>query len=129
MSVFRQCVEALYMVKDQHPQAAKEAPGNMLPIWLDAFKVLLDLDSAVNFGRSLGRTGNTHPDFQVRTELPFYFWTLTDAWEVQTLDTIHTPFPRVVVPHLLAYIAAALHHLHALYPTYVRYHLIDGISY
>jgi hypothetical protein len=32
------------MVKDQHPQAAKEAAGNVLPAWLDAFKVLLDLD-------------------------------------------------------------------------------------
>ena len=32
------------MVKDQHPQAAKEAAANVLPAWLDAFKVLLDLD-------------------------------------------------------------------------------------
>ena len=32
------------MVKDQHPQAAKEAAANVLPSWLDAFRVLLDLD-------------------------------------------------------------------------------------
>jgi hypothetical protein len=32
------------MVKDQHPQAAKEAAENVLPTWFDAFKVLLDLD-------------------------------------------------------------------------------------
>jgi hypothetical protein len=32
------------MVKDQHPQAAKEAAANVLPGWLDAFNVLLDLD-------------------------------------------------------------------------------------
>ena len=32
------------MVKDHYPQAAKEAAGNVLPSWLDAFKVLLDLD-------------------------------------------------------------------------------------
>jgi hypothetical protein len=32
------------MVKDQQPQAAKEAAGNVLPGWLDAFNVLLDLD-------------------------------------------------------------------------------------
>ena len=32
-----------YMVKD-HPQSAKEAAGNVLPAWLEAFKVLLDLD-------------------------------------------------------------------------------------
>jgi hypothetical protein len=32
------------MVKDQYPHAAREAAGNVLPSWLDAFKVLLDLD-------------------------------------------------------------------------------------
>jgi hypothetical protein len=32
------------MVKDQHPQAAKEAAENVLPVWLDALKVLLDID-------------------------------------------------------------------------------------
>ncbi len=32
------------MVKDQHPQAVKEAAGNVLPAWLDAFNVLLNLD-------------------------------------------------------------------------------------
>ena len=44
MSVFRQCVTALYMVKDQHPQAVKEAIATILPVWLDAFTVLLNLD-------------------------------------------------------------------------------------
>jgi hypothetical protein len=37
-------VTALYMVKDQHPQAVKEAIATILPVWLEAFKVLLDLD-------------------------------------------------------------------------------------
>lgn len=32
------------MVKDQHPQAVKEAIATILPVWLEAFKVLLDLD-------------------------------------------------------------------------------------
>ena len=44
ITVFRQHVEALYMVKDQRPQGAKEATRNVLPAWLDAFEVLLDLD-------------------------------------------------------------------------------------
>lgn len=34
------------MVKDQHPQAVKEASASVLPAWLDAFKVLLELDPA-----------------------------------------------------------------------------------
>ena len=44
IAVFRQCVEAIYMIKDQHPQAAKESAAHVLPAWLDAFNVLLNLD-------------------------------------------------------------------------------------
>lgn len=32
------------MVKEQHPQATKEASAQVLPVWLDAFKVLLSID-------------------------------------------------------------------------------------
>lgn len=32
------------MVKDQHPQAVKEAIGTVLPVWLEAFKILLNID-------------------------------------------------------------------------------------
>ena len=44
ITVFKQCVEALYMVKDSYPQAVKEATASVLPVWLDAFKVLLTID-------------------------------------------------------------------------------------
>lgn len=42
--MFRQCVAALFMVKDQHPQSVKEATASVLPEWLEAFKVLLNID-------------------------------------------------------------------------------------
>lgn len=32
------------MVKDQHPQSVKEATGSILPVWIEAFLVLLNLD-------------------------------------------------------------------------------------
>jgi len=32
------------MVKDQHPQAVKEATATVLPVWLEAFKVLVNID-------------------------------------------------------------------------------------
>ncbi len=32
------------MVKDEHPQAVKEATEQILPTWLNALKVLLELD-------------------------------------------------------------------------------------
>ena len=40
----------------------------------------------------------------------------------------NTSFPRVIAPYLPAYVASALHHLHALYPTYVRCYLTDSMS-
>ena len=42
ISVFRQCVSTLYMVKEQHPQAVKESTDRILPVWIEAFKVLLN---------------------------------------------------------------------------------------
>jgi importin-9 len=32
------------MVKDQHPQAVKEATASVLPVWFEAFQVLLNID-------------------------------------------------------------------------------------
>ena len=32
------------MVKDQHPVAVQEATASIIPVWFEAFKVLLDLD-------------------------------------------------------------------------------------
>jgi len=69
--VFRQCVEALYMVKDQHPQSAKEAAGNVLPAWLEAFKVLLDLDPEQDIsGEHWDGLEIRLQIFKVRTTLP-----------------------------------------------------------
>ncbi|KAH9962332.1 armadillo-type protein [Russula compacta] len=110
ISVFRQCVESLYMVKDQHPQAAKEAAGNVLPVWLDAFKVLLDLDPQQDI------SGEHWDGLEIRIQI------------FRTLDTMHTSFPRVVAPYLAAFVTAALDHLDALYPTYVRYYLTDSVT-
>lgn len=44
LSVFYQCVQVLFMVKDEHPQAVKEATELVLPTWLSALKVLLEID-------------------------------------------------------------------------------------
>ena len=32
------------MVKDAHPEPVKEAASTVLPVWLDAFRVLLNMD-------------------------------------------------------------------------------------
>jgi hypothetical protein len=62
------------MVKDQHPQATKEASGNVLPTWLDAFKVLLDLDPQQDIsGEHWDGLEIRIQIFRVRTAFSFLF--------------------------------------------------------
>ncbi|KAI6163683.1 armadillo-type protein [Pisolithus thermaeus] len=103
VSVFRQCVTALYMVKGQHPEAVKEATSTILPVWLDAFRVLLNLDPAQDLSNQENWDG-----LSVRIQI------------FKTLDTIHTSFPRAMVAYLPDYLNAALHHLQVIYSTYNR---------
>ncbi|TFY79832.1 hypothetical protein EWM64_g4180 [Hericium alpestre] len=105
VAVFRQCVEALYMVKEQHPQAVKEASSTVLPVWLDAFKVLLQLDPRQDV------SGEHWDGLAVRIQI------------FRTLDTIHTSFPRAIASYLPAYLAAGLAHLQTLFPTFYGYYL------
>jgi hypothetical protein len=64
ISVSRQRVETLYTVEDEHPHAAEEASGSVFPAWLDAFKVLLDLDLQHHISGGLEQTGNPHLDLR-----------------------------------------------------------------
>jgi hypothetical protein len=114
------------MVKEQQPRAAKEAAGNVLPGWLDAFNVLLDLDPQQDV------SGENWDGLEIRVQI-FKVRILSvhdrlprPGWEEQTLDTVHTCFPRVIAPYLAGYVTTSLRHLHALYPTYVQYYLADS---
>ena len=51
------------MVKDQHPQSVKDASASILPAWLDAFKVLLNLDPLQDV------TGTYWDGLELRTEI------------------------------------------------------------
>ncbi|KAG6841729.1 hypothetical protein C0991_007615 [Blastosporella zonata] len=111
VAVFRQCVTALFMVKDQHPQGTKEAVSTILPVWLEAFKVLLKID-------------------------PKQDVTNTDNWDglavriqiFKTLDTIHTSFPRALTSYLQNFLTESLVHLQALHPTFTQYYLLTSES-
>ncbi|PFH48408.1 hypothetical protein AMATHDRAFT_65585 [Amanita thiersii Skay4041] len=111
VSVFRQCVTALFMVKDQHPQAVKEATASVLPVWLDAFKVLLNLDIEQELQRSDNWDGLT-----VRIQV------------FKTLDTMHTSFPRALTHYLQEFLNSSLHHLQKLYPSFVHYYISPSES-
>ncbi|KAJ7665464.1 ARM repeat-containing protein [Mycena polygramma] len=111
VSVFRQCVTALYMVKGQHPQAVKEAIATILPIWLEAFKVLLSTDPQVDIAHA-----KDWDALAVRIQV------------FKTLDTIHTSFPRALTPYLNAYLTVSLNHLHSLYGPFSQYYLSSNES-
>jgi hypothetical protein len=85
--------------------------------------------AAGRLGRALGRSRNPRADFQgaQRTPLCILLFDLS-RWEEQTLDTIHTSFPRAIAPYLPGYVTASLRHLHALYPTYVQYYIADSTA-
>ncbi|EJD54369.1 ARM repeat-containing protein [Auricularia subglabra TFB-10046 SS5] len=108
--VFRQCVVSLVILKDQHQAIIKEATDRLLPAWLDAFKVLLEVD----------------PRLDVADESNW------DALAVKiqifkSLNTIVASFPKYLEPHVNAFVSAAVTHLVALAPVYAKYYLsADG---
>ncbi|KAG1747560.1 armadillo-type protein, partial [Suillus lakei] len=106
VSVFRQCVTALYMVKDQHPQAVKEAIATILPVWLEAFKVLLNLDPLKDVSNQDNWDG-----LAVRIQI------------FKTLDVIHTSFPRAMTSYVRGYLDASLRHLQVMSETYDTFYI------
>ncbi|KAF5384768.1 hypothetical protein D9615_001050 [Tricholomella constricta] len=111
VSVFRQCVTALFMVKDQHPQATKEAVASVLPVWLEAFKVLLKINPSQDVQNTENWDG-----LAVRIQI------------FKTLDIIHTSFPRALTPYLQQFLSDSLVHLQALHPTFSQYYLSSSES-
>ena len=111
ISVFRQCLSALYMVKEQHPKAIKEAVDTVLPQWINAFKVLLDCDPAEDV-----LSENDWDGLLVRMQV------------FKTLDTIQAIFNRFLKSHMSGLLDAALRHLQALLPIFERYYLDSSAS-
>lgn len=107
IAVFRQCVESLYMVKDAHPEPVKEAASTVLPVWLDAFRVLLSMDPKLDVENKPNWDG-----LAIRIQI------------VKTLDIIHTAFPRALAPYLSDFLAASLRQLHDLFPTFHQYYVL-----
>lgn len=106
ISVFRQCVEALYMVKEQHPSAVSEATTSVLPTWLNAFQVLLAIDPRSDVADSSNWDG-----LAVRTEV------------YRSLNTIHTGFPKSLSSFAPMLLSHSLIHLQNLLPVFVEYYV------
>ncbi|KAF8131585.1 armadillo-type protein [Boletus edulis] len=105
VSVFCQCVTALYMVKEQHPQAVKEATENILPIWLATFKEILEhsINDILN--------QSTWDGLTVRVQV------------FKALDIINTAFPRGLKPHVESFLDSSLADLKSILPAYEIYYV------
>ncbi|KIJ34652.1 hypothetical protein M422DRAFT_76407 [Sphaerobolus stellatus SS14] len=106
VAVFRQCLSALYMVKDQYPQTIKEAVESVLPQWIDAFKVLINQDPAAEVA---------NPDnwdaLLIRLQI------------FKTLNNIQTIFNRIFKSSAETFLNASLTHLQVLLPAFAQYYL------
>ncbi|KAF8870248.1 ARM repeat-containing protein [Mucidula mucida] len=105
ISVFRQCTISLYTVKEQHPVAVKEAIASVLPVWLEAFKVLLAIDPQTDVN------GDNWDGLAIRIQI------------FKALETTHTSFPRALQPYMNDMLDLAVGHLDILYPMFDRYYL------
>lgn len=112
------------MVKDQYPDAVKEATGTVLPVWLDAFQTLLSVDPRSDVENTPNWDGlairievyKVRLSYVARLQHPLISLS-------QTLETIQTSFPRALLPHLRQLLSASLVHLSVLYPVFAQYYL------
>jgi len=111
VAVFTSCVETLFMVKNQHPQAVKEVASSIIPPWLDAFKFLLNIDPRQDVENTQNWDG-------IALRIQIY----------KALDAVQVPFSRVLSPYFGDFLVASLNHLTILYPTFVRYYLLSEDS-
>ena len=89
------------MVKDQHPQAVKEALASVLPIWLDAFKVLLDIDPLQDVAQANNWDGLT-----VRIQIFKVYHTPATPYGTNSIVRLWMPFtPLFPAPSFHTYTA------------------------
>ncbi|KAI0964512.1 hypothetical protein AcW1_001317 [Taiwanofungus camphoratus] len=108
IEVFKQCLETLFMVKGQHPEASKVATKGILPAWLEAFRALLNTDPRRDV------EGENWDGLAIRIEA------------FKALEFIHMGFSHPLIPYLSDFLTASVHHLDALYPTFATYYLSGG---
>lgn len=89
----------LETVRDEHPQAVKQALESLCPAWFNAFQQLLAGDAASELATSWEYLG-------VRVEI------------FRTLNTFLSSFPRMVGPQLTNYIQLTLQTLESLLPIF-----------
>jgi importin-9 len=111
------------MVKDQHPAAVQEATASIIPVWLEAFKVLLELDVSKDVNeKSWDGLAIRKELFKVSTPGAYILrWTLI-CWP-QTLDVLNTSFPKSLKPYAHTFLSSGVSHLQALAPLFSKFYI------
>ncbi|GAA5887335.1 hypothetical protein JCM6882_002496 [Rhodosporidiobolus microsporus] len=112
--IFRQCVMTLFTVKDEHPEAVKSAVGEILPVWLDAFNQLLQVDAAADL---TGANAENWDNVAVRTAI------------FSSLEVILNSFPSTLKSSLPQFLAHSAAHLNSLLPIYTAAYLSNSSDF
>lgn len=111
VSVFRQCLTSLFMVKAQFPQAVQKVTDDILPQWLGAFENLL----RAPLQPELADPGSESWQLlAIRAEI------------FQTLDSAVVGFPKAFAASAETFTNLALGHLEALSSPYHELYLAEG---
>lgn len=116
---------SLYMVKDQHPAAVQEATASIIPVWLEAFKVLLDLDISQDVNEQ------SWDGIAIRKELfrvgvpGAYILRPALIREAQTLDVLNTSFPKSLKPYAPTFLSSGASHLQTIAPLFSKFYISE----
>ena len=113
------------MVKDQHPAAVQEATASIIPVWLEAFKVLLSLDISQDVNEQSWDGLSIRKElFKVSTPGAYILrWALM-CWS-QTLDVLNTSFPKSLKPDAPTFLSSGVSHLEALAPLFSKFYISE----
>ena len=113
------------MVKDQHPAAVQEATASIIPVWLEAFKVLLDLDISQDVNEQ------SWDGIAIRKELfrvcvpGAYILRPALIREAQTLDVLNTSFPKSLKPYAPTFLSSGVSHLQTIAPLFSKFYISE----
>lgn len=113
------------MVKDQHPAAVQEATASIIPVWLEAFKVLLDLDISQDVNeQSWDGLAIRKELFKVSTPRAYIPHPVHIGCK-QTLDVLNTSFPKSLKPSAPNFLSSGVSHLQSLAPLFSKFYILE----
>ena len=113
------------MVKDQHPAAVQEATASIIPVWLEAFKVLLNLDISQDVNeKSWDGLAIRKELFKVGTPRAYILRRALMCF-AQTLDILNTSFPKSLKPDAPTFLSSGVSHLQSLSPLFSKFYISE----